>query len=100
MTKVTAFGAYNNECSVNRSLLSARSQQRLIELQRAANAALQELNQSHTLFVGALQGCDSGTQRTMLGEHRERTAAAIESLARLGAFLDHCRIGPDIAEQA
>jgi hypothetical protein len=35
----------------------------------------------------------------MLNEHRERTAAAVESLARLGAFLDHCRIGPQIQEQ-
>jgi hypothetical protein len=84
---------------VTRSLLSARSQQRLIELQRAANAALQDLNQSHMLFVGALQGCDNGTQQLMLSEHRERTAAAIETLARLGAFLDHCRIGPQIHEQ-
>jgi hypothetical protein len=84
---------------VTRSLLSGRSQQRLIELQRAANAAVQELNQSHTLFVGALQGCDNSTQQMMLTEHRERTAAAIETLARLGAFLDHCRIGA-VQEQA
>jgi hypothetical protein len=75
-----------------------RSQQRLVELQRAANSALQELNQHHTLLLGALLSCDSSTQRAMLDEHRARTAAAIESLVRLGAFLDLCRIAPSVAE--
>lgn len=86
--------------AVNRSLLSGRSQQRLIELHRSANAALQELNQHHSLLIGALLGCDSRTQRAMLEEHRARATTAVESLVKLGAFLDHCRIAPEAIEQA
>lgn len=82
---------------MSRSLLSTRSQQRLVELQRAANTAVQELNQHHTLLIGALLGCDSATQRTMLDAHRERAAVAIEALTRLGTFLDHCRIAPELS---
>lgn len=85
---------------MQRSLLSGRSQQRLIELQRAANSALQELNQHHSLLIGALLGCDNGTQRAMLEEHRARAASAVESLLKLGTFLDHCRIAPESVEQA
>ena len=80
---------------MNRSLLSGRSQQRLIELHRAANVAVQELNQHHSLLIGALLGCDSATQRTMLDEHRAMTNAAMESFLKLGAFLNHCRIAPE-----
>ena len=80
---------------MNRSLLSGRSQQRLIELHRAANAALQELNQHHSLLIGALLGCDSATQRTMLDEHRAITNSAMEALLKLGAFLNHCRIASE-----
>lgn len=80
---------------MNRSLLSGRSQQRLIELHRAANVSLQELNQHHSLLIGALLGCDSSTQRTMLDEHRAIAAAAMESLLKLGTFLNHCRIASD-----
>ena len=82
---------------MNRSLLSGRSQQRLIELHRAANVALQELNQHHSLLIGALLGCDNATQRTMLDEHRAITAAATESLLKLGTFLNHCRIASETA---
>lgn len=85
---------------MNRSLLSGRSQQRLIELHRSANTALQELNQHHSLLIGALLGCDSTTQRSMLEEHRARAASAVESLVKLGTFLDHCRIAPETVEQA
>jgi hypothetical protein len=77
---------------VNRSLLSGRSQQRLIELHRAANVAMQELNQHHSLLIGALLGCDNATQRMMLDEHRAISAAAVEALLKLGTFLNHCRI--------
>jgi hypothetical protein len=77
---------------VERSLLSGRSQQRLIELHRFANSAIQELNQHHSLLIGALRGCDSATQKAMLEEHRSRAASAVESLVRLGTFLEHCRI--------
>jgi len=72
----------------------------LIELHRAANAALQELNQHHSLLIGALRGCDSATQRTMLNEHRLRTGLAVEAFVKLGTFLDHCRIASDAIEQA
>ena len=85
---------------MNRSLLSGRSQQRLVELHRAANTALQDLNQHQSLLIGALRAFDSGTQRVMLDEHRARAAAAIEALIRLGTFLDHCRVAPDTLEQA
>ena len=85
---------------MNRSLLSGRSQQRLVELHRAANTALQELNQHHSLLIGALLGCDSATQRQMLDEHRSKAATAVESLVKLGTFLDHCRIAPEVAEGA
>ena len=84
---------------MSRSLLSGRSQQRLIELHRAANAAIHELNQHHTLFVGALLGCDGRTQQAMLSEHRQKASAAVESLVRLVAFLDQCRIAPELSEQ-
>jgi len=77
---------------VNRSLLSGRSQQRLIELHRAANAAMQELNQHHSLLIGALLSCDNATQRMMLDEHRAISASAVEALLKLGTFLNHCRI--------
>jgi hypothetical protein len=77
---------------VNRSLLSGRSQQRLIELHRAANAAMQELNQHHSLLIGALLSCDNVTQRMMLDEHRAISASAVEALLKLGTFLNHCRI--------
>lgn len=77
---------------MNRSLLSGRSQQRLIELHRAANASMQELNQHHSLLIGALLGCDNPTQRMMLDEHRAISAAAVEALLKLGTFLSHCRI--------
>jgi hypothetical protein len=77
---------------VNRSLLSGRSQQRLIELHRAANAAMQELNQHHSLLIGALLSCDNATQRMMLDEHRGLSASAVEALLKLGTFLNHCRI--------
>jgi hypothetical protein len=82
---------------VNRSLLSGRSQQRLIELQRAANVTLQELNQHHSLLIGALLGCDNATQRTMLDEHRALVASAVDSLLKLNAFLNHCRVAPEAA---
>lgn len=82
---------------MNRSLLSGRSQQRLIELHRAANAAVQELNQHHSLLIGALLGCDSATQRMMLDEHRAMAAATVEALLKLGNFLNHCRIAPEAA---
>lgn len=77
---------------MNRSLLSGRSQQRLIELHRAANAAMQELNQHHSLLIGALLSCDNSTQRMMLDEHRAISASAVEALLKLGSFLNHCRI--------
>jgi hypothetical protein len=77
---------------VNRSLLSGRSQQRLIELHRAANLAMQELNQHHSLLIGALLSCDNATQRMMLDEHRAISASAVEALLKLGTFLNHCRI--------
>ena len=83
-----------------RSLLSGRSQQRLVELHRAAATAISELNQHQTLLIGALRAFDAGTQRTMLDEHRARAANAIDALIRLGTFLDHCRVAPDAAEQA
>jgi hypothetical protein len=82
---------------VNRSLLSGRSQQRLIELHRAANQAVQDLNQHHSLLIGALLGCDKATQRMMLDEHRAIAATAVESLLKLGSFLNHCRIAPEAA---
>jgi hypothetical protein len=81
-------------------LLSARSQQRLIELHRAANAALHDLNQHHSLLLGALLGCDDATRYTMLEGHRARTAIALEALERLGAFLERCRITADAPRQA
>lgn len=80
---------------MNRSLLSGRSQQRLIELHRAANLAVQELNQHHSLLIGALLSCDNATQRMMLDEHRAMSAAAVEALLKLGTFLNHCRISPE-----
>lgn len=80
---------------MNRSLLSGRSQQRLVELHRAANLALQELNQHHSLLIGALLSCDNSTQRMMLDEHRQIASAAVESLLKLGTFLNHCRIAPE-----
>ena len=83
-----------------RSLLSGRSQQRLIELHRTANSAVQELHQHQTLLVGALLSCDESTQRQMLDEHRAIAACAIEALVKLGAFLDRCRIAPETLEQA
>jgi hypothetical protein len=73
-------------------LLSGRSQQRLIELHRAANLAMQELNQHHSLLIGALLSCDNATQRMMLDEHRAISASAVEALLKLGTFLNHCRI--------
>jgi hypothetical protein len=85
---------------MHRSLLSGRSQQRLVELQRSVNAALDELNQHHRLLIGAVLGCDSSTQRKMLEEHRACTASAVESLVKLGAFLDQCRINAEMPEQA
>ena len=63
-----------------------------MELHRAVAMALQALNQHHNLLVGAMLGCDAATQQSMLEEHRARVAAALEALARLGTFLDHCRI--------
>ncbi|MFC4308007.1 hypothetical protein ACFPN2_02835 [Steroidobacter flavus] len=83
---------------MNRSLLSGRSQQRLIELHRAANVAMQELNQHHSLLIGALLGCDNATQRMMLDEHRAISAAAVEALLKLGTFLNHCRIAETSAD--
>ena len=82
---------------MNRSLLSGRSQQRLIELHRAANFAMQELNQHHSLLIGALLSCDNATQRMMLDEHRAISAAAVEALLKLGTFLNHCRISESTA---
>jgi hypothetical protein len=81
-------------------LLSGRSQQRLIELHRAANAAVQDLNQHHSLLIGALLGCDNATQRTMLEQHRARAASALESMVKLGTFLEHCRISAEAPEGA
>jgi len=85
---------------VDRSLLSGRSQQRLIELHRFANSAIQELNQHHSLLIGALRSCDSATQKAMLEEHRSRAASAVESLVRLGTFLEHCRIASTATQSA
>lgn len=82
---------------MNRSLLSGRSQQRLIELHRAANVAVQELNQHHSLLIGALLSCDNATQRVMLDEHRAMSAAAVEALLKLGTFLNHCRISSEVS---
>lgn len=67
-----------------------------MELHRAVKMALQSLTQHHSLLVGAILGCDTATQQSMLDEHRMRVAAAHEALVRLGEFLDHCRIGPDV----
>ena len=83
---------------MNRSLLSGRSQQRLIELHRAANLAMQELNQHHSLLIGALLSCDNATQRMMLDEHRAISAAAVGALLKLGTFLNHCRIAETTAD--
>ena len=85
---------------MDRSLLSGRSQQRLIELHRFANSAIQELNQHHSLLIGALRSCDSATQKAMLEAHRSRAASAVESLVRLGTFLEHCRIASTAASQS
>ncbi|MET0498690.1 MAG: hypothetical protein ABW106_10540 [Steroidobacteraceae bacterium] len=85
---------------MDRSLLSGRSQQRLIELHRFANSAIQELNQHHSLLIGALRSCDSATQKAMLEEHRSRAASAVESLVRLGTFLEHCRIASTATQSA
>lgn len=63
-----------------------------MELHRSVTTALQMLNQHHSLLVGALMGCDAATQQSMLDEHRSRVSAALEALARLGNFLDHCRV--------
>jgi hypothetical protein len=75
-------------------LLSGRSQQRLMELHRAAGTALQALSQHHSLLVGALRGCDMSTQQSMLEEHRMLVASALETLARLGTFIEQCKIVP------
>ena len=83
---------------MDRSLLSGRSQQRLIELHRFANSAIQELNQHHSLLIGALRSCDSATQKAMLEAHRSRAASAVESLVRLGTFLEHCRIASTVTQ--
>ena len=77
-----------------RSLLSGRSQQRLMELHRATGASLQSLNQHHSLLVGALRSCDVTTQQSMLDEHRLLVATALETLTRLGNFIEQCKIVP------
>lgn len=64
-----------------------------MELHRSVSTTVQMLNRHHSLLVGALRGCDATTQQDMLNEHRAQVATALESLARLGAFIDHCRIG-------
>lgn len=79
-----------------RSLLSGRSQQRLMELHRAAGTSLQALSQHHSLLIGALRSCDASTQQTMLEEHRLLVAAALEALARLGTFIEQCRVVPAV----
>ncbi|MBB6091245.1 hypothetical protein HNQ60_000091 [Povalibacter uvarum] len=83
--------------AVRRSLLSGRSQLRLAELHRAVATSLQTLNQHHSLLVGALMSCDAATQQAMRDEHRRHVAVAIDALAKLGIFLDHCRIDLDEA---
>lgn len=70
-----------------------------MELHRAAGTALQALSQHHSLLVGALRGCDMSTQQTMLEEHRKLAAAALETLVRLGTFIEQCKIAP-VAEPA
>lgn len=65
-----------------------------MELHRAVGTGMQALSQHHSLLVGALLGCDAATQQSMLEEHRQRIAAALESLARLANFIEQCRIAP------
>lgn len=77
-------------------MLSGRSQQRLMELHRAIGNSLQALNQHHSLLVGALRGCDMSTQQAMLEEHRRLVAIALETLARLGTFIEQCKIAPAV----
>lgn len=78
---------------VNRYLNSGRSQQRLMELHRAISSSVQALNQHHTVLVGAILGCDAGTQQRVLDEHRSLIQAAGETIARLGMFAEQCRVG-------
>jgi hypothetical protein len=65
-----------------------------MELHRATGNSLQALSQHHSLLVGALRGCDMSTQQAMLEEHRMLVATALETLARLGTFIEQCKIVP------
>lgn len=65
-----------------------------MELHRAAGTSVQALSQHHSLLVGALRGCDLSTQQAMLEEHRMLVASALETLARLGTFIEQCKIVP------
>jgi hypothetical protein len=83
--------------AAKRSLLSGRSRLRLAELHRAVATSLQRLNQHHSLLVGALMSCDAATRQAMRDEHRRHASVAMDALANLAWFLDHCRIDPDEA---
>lgn len=65
-----------------------------MELHRATASSLQSLNQHHSLLVGALRGCDLSTQQSMLEEHRMLVSTALETLMRLGNFIEQCKIVP------
>lgn len=65
-----------------------------MELHRAAGTALQALSQHHSLLVGALRGCDMSTQQAMVEEHRMLVASALETLTRLGTFIEQCKLVP------
>ena len=70
-----------------------------MELHRAVGTSLQTLSHHHNLLVGALRSCDAPTQQAMLEEHRALVAAAVESLVRLGTFIEQCKIVPADARQ-
>jgi hypothetical protein len=69
-------------------LLSGRAQKSLQQLQRNLAVELRTLNAQESLFYGALQACDFGTQITHLQEYLNQVDAVLAAVARLRAFVE------------
>lgn len=68
-----------------------RAQQRLADLHRAVNAAVQGLHQHQLVVVTALRGDDATMQQAVLEEHQVRVSTAMQEIATLSSFVDRLR---------
>jgi hypothetical protein len=81
------------------SVLSARAQVRLGQLQRVLQHELRALSEHNSRLLGALQACDFDTQYAVFAEFRAQVEAVAAAANRLRGFIDHyCASTPERRE--